>query len=224
MKRKIKQLVGIIISGLVSIPLIAQNLGQNDLMIIEKNILSYHFRYALNYDLNLKSDFLLNNEPFFFNELWPKENQNLKLNVKESSFIYPKKGYVLYEITKRGYQIGNDSLRVSKKLSSFLADDSYLVAKALTGNDLKFISGNFFQSSIKNDFSLNPKNTETFYDFLKFRLFNWSLENIEYIRGKRNKLIFTARSISLKQKILIEVNKYDYDQVEVHLTKRETTY
>ena len=202
----------------------SQDLNSEQLDVITRNILSYHFRYALNYDLNLKSDQLIQNGDYFFDELWPGDDQNLKLDVAPSKLQYPIKGVVIYELTKKGFQIGTDSIRISKKLTSFEADDIYLVAIDVSDKELKFISGNFFQSSIQDDFILNIKQPETFINYLTYRTFNWSTENIEYRNTKKGTLIFTAYSQYLKEYIRIEVDEADFDKVKVLRQKKKVTY
>lgn len=202
----------------------AQDLKSEQLDIITRNILSYHFRYALNYDLNLKSDKVIEDGNYFFNNLWPKEGQNLKLDILASSLQYPLEGFAVYKIMKRGFQIGNDSVRISMKLTSFQADDVYLLAVDTHNKELKFISGNFFQSSIQDDFDLNIELPETFIEYLAYRTFNWSTEKIRYNRTKKDILIFNAYSQYLKGEIQIVVDRSDFDQVRVQTRKKRVTY
>ena len=220
----IRSLIFILIFFALVFELQAQNLKSEQIDMITKNILSYHFRYALNYDLNLKSDKVLQGDDYFFNELWPREDQNLKLDILSTEFKYPLEAITVFEIRKRGFQIGNDSVRISMKLTSFQADDVYLVAVDPSSKDLRFISGNFFQSSIKDDFDLNIELPETFIEYLAYRTFNWSTEKIRYKKTKKDILIFNAYSQYLKGEIQIEVDKSDFDQVSVQERKKRVTY
>lgn len=208
----------------VFIELHGQNLDEHQLDVITKNILSYHIRYALNYDLNLKSDNVLQGSNYFFNELWPKGNQNLKFEVLTCKIKYPLKAINVFIIKKRDFQIGNDSIRISKRLTSFQADDIYLVGLDLMNHSLKFISGNFFHSSIYSDFDLHIDRPETFIDYLLLRTYNWSIEKIEFKRIKNGKLVFKGFSKFLKENVHILVDLTDFDEVKVTQLKRKITY
>jgi hypothetical protein len=202
----------------------AQELNSQQLDFISRNILSYHFREALNHEINLKSDRILADTRYFFDELWPKENQDLKLDVFVNSLVYPVNEFKLYTINKKGFQIGNDSIRIYRTLSSFQADEIYLVAYNPSNGKLKFISGNFFQSSIESDFNLDIGKPSTFNEYLILRTYNWGAKDIEFYCKKKKKLIFKAYSQYLKDKIFIEVDRANLDQVNVKPIKISVIY
>jgi len=224
MMMKIKGLLYFISFSAIFFELQGQNLSEQELDVITRNILSYHFRYALNYDLNLKSDKVLQGNNYFFNDLWPKENQKLRLDVLQSELKYPVGAFNIFTIKKRNFQIGNDSISISKNLTSLVADDIYLIAFDSLNQNVKFISGNFFLSSIQSDFDLHIANPKSFINYLMLRTFNWSLENIEFMRIKKGKLEFKGFSKYLKENVHIEVDAKDFDQVRVCQLYMKITY
>lgn len=224
MKKRISQILLANIILFFSCNLEAQELGSYELDVISKNIVSYHFRFALNHDLDLKSNNILDGEALFFEKLWVDESQDLKLEYFKSTLSYPLQDFELFEVKKRRFQIGNDSTRISYKLSSLQADEIYLVAMNTVNGKMKFISGNFFLSSIQKDFNLNFEKKESFKEYIKLRTYNWSTDKIKYKKSRKGKMIFSAYSAYLKDDIFIKVDKNDFENIQVHQKRKKITY
>lgn len=199
----------------------AQNIDDKKLDIISKNIMSFHFRFALDYDLDLRSDKVLSGKFLFFEKLWLDKDKDLKLKYFYSELTYPLNDFRLFEIRKRRFQIGNDSTRISYQLSSLKADEIYLVAINTKNDEIKFISGNFFLSSIKEDFDLNIENKESFNYYVKVRTHNWLTDNIKYEKTRKGKIIFNAYSKFLGRAIFVKIDKNDFDNIEVVPSRKE---
>jgi hypothetical protein len=203
----------------------AQVLNKSVENAIVKNIVSYHFRYALEFDLNLSSDgILLSDNKMFFTELWPTNENVLKISISESDLYYPKSNYKIYSIFKRGFQIGNDSVSTYRILSSFSADDKYLIAYDEESDRIKFLSGNFFKSLISGDFDLALQRPDSFYDYLKIRSYNLECKDIKFKQFKKNEVYFSAYSESLKENVLLIVGKKDFDSVSFKTLKGKVIY
>lgn len=203
----------------------AQVLDNQVESVIVKNIVSFHFRYALEYDLNLNSaGMLLSDDKLFFTELWPTKESTLKIEVSETNLTYPNLNYKIYSILKKGFRIGNDSISTFRVLSSLAADDCYLVAYYKEKSKIKFLSGNFFKSLISGDFDLTIQRPESFYDYLKIRFYNFRCTDIKFKYIKKDKVYFSAYSQSLKEDVLLMVGKENFDLVSAKTSKGKVTY
>ncbi len=185
---------------------------------IVHNILSFHYRFSLSYDLQLDgNDLLQSDEKLFFMDLWPTIGNKLKIRIEKSSISYPIKDYLIYSVYKKGFQMGNDSISSYRLLTSLLADEYYLIAHNMVSGKLKFLSGNFFKSTIASDFELDIKKPETFYDFLKIKFYNFNVNDIKFNFNKRDKMYFTAYSQLSKINIILIVDKRNFDAVSIKI-------
>jgi hypothetical protein len=202
----------------------AQNLKDSHRETIAKNILSYHFRYALDYDIGIRNENILGNDEYFFEQYWLCGERDLYFEIEELPAKYPLPNYRLYKILKRGFRIGDDESRCLYTMSSFDADDNYLIAYDKEIDTIKFLSGNFFISPIANDFYLDISNPTSFKDFLWIKLFNWKASQIQFLKKRRRKILFEAFSDLIKERILIEINSEDFDDLKVLRTSRKIVY
>lgn len=194
---------------------------ENDLIdVITKNIICFHIRYSLNFDLGLKSNSVLENERYFFTRMWPDQGYKLSIKVDNSELVYPDNNFKIYELIKIGFQMHNDSIGKSWVSNSFLADDNYLVAFNALDRKLKFLCGNYFLSSISSDFKLIEKQPNSFISYLKIRANHWKPEYIQFYKYKKRSILFTAHSNLVNREILISVNRNDFDVVEINLKEK----
>ena len=192
-----------------------QSISEHSRMMISRNIMSYHYRFAMNYDLNLSSDGVLQNDDFFFEELWPTDEKPLDFDIVESELAYPEKGYAVYQIHKKGYGIGNDSVRIFTHLSSLKFDDDYLIALNKEEGKIKFISGNFFKSKIADDFDIDVSNIDSIVSYLRWRLYHTKPESIIYDGKKNGYLCFKVGIEGAKKKLVVDISETDFDDIKI---------
>lgn len=183
---------------------------------ISKNIIFYHLRYSKDYELNIKPNGILPNSRNFVANLWSLADSDLEFEIFKSSLTYPKSGMVLFEINKVGFAIRNVSSTIYYSFRSFNADNKYLVLIDTVSNQILYISGNFFKSSISSHFRLDISHPESFYEYIKLRTFNWSTSDFSFNRLDKDKLVFNAFSNLMKKSILVEVARNNFDNVSVN--------
>ncbi|WP_316812831.1 hypothetical protein [Pedobacter heparinus] len=179
--------------------------------LVIKNILSYQFRYALDYKLFIEHKDLLQGERLFFNEFWSDSTKKLKIDMFKSELAYPVKGYTIYRFFKKGYRFKVDSNTESYSPSSADFDEDYLVAYNERTKSIKFISGNFFKSKIADDFKLDLNNPLTFSDYLKLKYYNTKCTQFKFISEKAGILYFYGTGGVNNQELSFIVDARDFN-------------
>ncbi len=88
--------------------------------LLVKNIISYHFKYTPDFELHIKNGNLLENNSYFFYDLWPKPKDSLIMEIENVNVDYPKPNYKIYHVIKRGIQFFSDTSRRQYDFTYFL--------------------------------------------------------------------------------------------------------
>jgi len=100
----------------------------------------------------------------------------------------------------------------------FLIGIDTTTTRIYNGFNYIYISGNFYLNAIAKDFNLDINNPESFYEYLKFKTFNYQTENIRFLGKRRKYLMFEADYGSNgfylhTRKSIIFVNSKDLEKV-----------
>jgi len=197
----------------------SQELPQSAVEKVSNNIIAYHIRYALSSDLGLDSSgamFSSSNRKVL--ELMPEKNKKLQLTVTPFEAInYPLEGWKLYSIYKRSFNLIGDSLALNLSLFSFDFDDQYLIAFRAKDSCIKYISGNFFNSTIFGDYSLSQTNPSSWIQFVQLKSHYLLPKNISFVNEMSEWVKYAAYSNVAKQNIYIFINKKDPDIIKISL-------
>lgn len=194
----------------------------NDSLIKEevvKNMLVYHIRYCADSEIGLsKGGFLAEKNKFFYDRIINNSYcLNITINNDSSILKYPLEGYFLFNVLKPSFRFEKDTISQFIKLGSFSFDEKYLIAYNPSTKDIKFISGNFFLSRISEDFNLGTTFSQTWNDYLRMRLYKYSIEKFEYLFQNDNFIIL--KGYSQKRKFDIKIDKKDLDLIIVKYIK-----
>ncbi len=183
------------------------------------NLISYHIRYALEYDLGIEDQYLARNENYFFDKLLSCERE-LMVELRKTELTYPIEGYNLYHFWKRGFRFKRNDSIVSYSMSSLYYDDDYLVAYNSSSDDIKFISGNFFKTKVSNDFNLDKKKPNSFIKYIQMKFFNVRPVDIAYTKTKKGRMLFSAKSQLDGRYITFIVSMQDFDDITIQYAKK----
>ncbi len=216
MESKNKINIQLIILVLILSPLLAksQEIDEEQKSLVIRNIMSYHFRYAQQFELNLLNDNVFEGSSPFFERMWPSTLNTLELEVENSSIHYPSNKYRVYHIIKRGFTFSKDSTTTTYTNISLSFDRDYFVAINIENRRVKFISGNFFLSPIASDFPLDVTKPESFFNFLKIRYLNLGVADLKYHGQHNENLIYHAYSKLAKAKIVLTVDESNFDNTQ----------
>lgn len=181
---------------------------------IEKNILVGRIVENLNKD-NYYDQFKVNE--FILDEGW---ELNLEYTIV-NDLSFPNKDYVLFSVINDNYNTVNKREKlISQKISSHtnpnILEKEFLIA--INKKDsfyIHFISGIFLKSEIAYEFELDIDNPDSFFDFLNFKLNNYKLSELKFLKMKKGNLIFECYSKTLRERIRIEVDKKEFDKIEI---------
>jgi hypothetical protein len=201
----------------------AQGLNDRQKKLVIRNIISYHFRYAINYDLGLSANNVLKGEKYFFNEFWPDEKNRLEIDVESPVLTYPIPHYQLYRIINK-FKFYSDSLIHFRNMHSFHFDENYLIAVDSNTGTIKFLSGNFFLSPIASDFNLIKNSPASFLEYLKIRFFNIKPINIKFIKKKGGAMLFSAHSSIVDQEVILLIDEKDFENTSLRYLKKSFLY
>lgn len=207
-----KRLSFLIVSCLFCIILFAQESKKVEYIenAVIKNILIFRIKTTPIVENNLNGNFLKPHTNFL--SIIPDFGFKMVLELKEINFDYPDSTYRLYAFFKKYDRFKRDSIFIESDFTYFYNDRYFLVGMN-PEYELKFISGNFFLSSIKKDFKLDIKKPESFNNYIKFKTFNLQTDNIIFIKKKKKKLFFNAYSSELKREINIIINTDNMDNI-----------
>lgn len=197
--------------------------SQNELGIelindVEKNILIY--RISEN-RINLNE--CRYGKPIDFERLLPSKNQSLNYTLTKSNLKYPNEYIELYEIKTKFNFVEETKLRdgdtIRDEIKFYTSDTAYIEEKFLIGysktnESIFYISGNFFKNCISKDFDLNLKDPTTFKEFLKLKLFSYGIEEIKFVKKRKNYLLFEGYPHPVKMKIKVDINNFDNIVIE----------
>lgn len=187
------------------------NLDRASINLIEKNMTIYRI-YHKGYEISGRSIDIA----YALNKYLLDKGEHYDVNIIKLDSLQkkcPKKHIELYVIDNNFYSKISETSD-SKKIVSFthrMPYENLLERKILIGYDKSsketiFISGNIFKNCISQDFNLDIKNNASFIVYLEFKLFNYDLNNIRFIKQKKGYLIFEAYSKTLNDVVDIKIN------------------
>jgi hypothetical protein len=184
------------------------NLSNQQISDLTTNIICYSIRYS-------NSD---NYKQFYPEKGW---QLNLKINKLDMENKMINSKYDYYEVINDNFsfveingrmstqKIFTDSTPLFFKLSKF-----YLVA-INENNEILYLGGNFYKTSIADSFNLSVHNSNLFNNFLKIKLYNFKVENFEYIKKNNFFLFFKGFSYVLGKNVKVKISKSNFDNIFV---------
>lgn len=194
------------------------NISEDLINDIEKNILIYRVN---NLDLRNVCTY---GKPLNFDKLLPSKNQTLSYNMILDSLTNYNSDVTLFKLSTKYYFLEEKKLKngsfTYNEVKFQTSDDINIYNEFLVGysrNDKKliYISGDFFKSCIAENFNLNENKPNSFKQFLKLKLYNYSIEKISFQKNKKKFMLFKAYSNKLNEDIHIKVNPDDFDMLQV---------
>jgi len=184
---------------------------------VYKNIAAYNIRYGSNWFNGLSFNDRLRYEigsPY--DMLMPDYGYKIKMDIEKLDSFYPNPRYHLYKIYLKDFSwVPDDPKRGEISSHYIISTDNFLIALNEGNGDIKYISGQFFQSFIWDDFHLDIKDPLTFIYYLTLRSFNVGGGNIKFKKKTHKQLIFDGYSNIFKKPIIITVDKKEIDPYHI---------
>jgi hypothetical protein len=179
----------------------------------------------------LKNNFLTHRIKYFhskdYNNLLPSKGWNLELIIEKTidTFGLNKENWSYFIVRNNNFSYwkmeGKSKIIKESDFKDFTPTYYKLSRESLIAlnekNELICIGGNFFESYTVDHFSL--ESNDKIYNYLKAKLFNYKLDNIEFYKKTRKNLKFKAFSRALFSEIDIIIDKNNYDNVTVKINK-----
>jgi hypothetical protein len=191
--------------------LVAQHLDSFFIHQITDNIVLYKLSNSNSQEFGIEENGLFKEKlPAVFSALL-RNKSKLFLRYDSTSLKYPKPNYMVFKFQKNnGYTFElNDTLAIKYEYYDSYSSNIFLVAVNKLDSNIKFISGGFYLSKIAKDFDLRVDNPASFYEYLKFRLYQYNISEVYF--DKQDKYFFYFKAKSAYYKYLIKVNKNDFD-------------
>ena len=127
-----------------------------------------------------------------------KHNSNSQCDLSFSligvDYQYPLSNYRLIGIKKEGIRCGEI---IKMKTPNW--EERYLIAidTSQTKNkqsSIKYISGQMFCNNVSTDFELNPEAPKSYMDYIRIKLFDIDITEVEFIESKNEMLYFKVFS------------------------------
>jgi hypothetical protein len=80
-------------------------------------------------------------------------------------------------------------------------------------NEILYLGGNFYKTSIANKFNLSITNSSSFSDFLRIKLYNYKIDNFIIIKRNKKSLFFKGFSNLLLRDITVIVDRSNFDNI-----------
>ena len=199
--------------------------------IVSKNILVYRIANLSLIEDELYKGFLEKTSTFLNCKFFPDYGYRLLMLIDEvSDFQYPDTTFKLYSIRIRNEEYYNEkeNIILSKDMGGIF-NKYYLIAlqqqEGLSTSistkfdtvelkyTIKFISGDFYLNRINNDFDLDPKKPESFFEYIKFKTFDIQTQNIIFLRKKGKQLIFGAYSGKYDKNVNVIIKATDAEKI-----------
>jgi hypothetical protein len=196
----------------------AQSPDPESCILLERNIISYHIRNAVEGDIPIGSNgILIPHEKPIFQQLMPA-NGKLRMIIKpyNGKIQYPSIGYQMFTVQLRGFKYDLvDGTSYSVNMLGFLFDENYLVAYNPKNSSIKYISGNFFKSRAAEDFKLDRENLSSFNNYLMLRCYYMLPDTISYNRKDASGIYFMVHSKIVETAIEVFISYDDYEVVRI---------
>lgn len=189
-------------------PISAQELSESHLDELKRNILAYKIR---------------NYESFDYTSSYPTCEWTLVLEVSriEANFENDNSEFIYFNVINDNFKLvnkmGNEEIKsifIHNIPNYYKLSRKNLIALDKR-NEIFYLGGNFFKSSIADRFTLSIDKVNSFFGFIKVKLYNYGLNNIKFIRKNKKYIIFRAYSNVLLKDVKIKVNKDNFDNILV---------
>lgn len=173
---------------------------------VYKNIAAYNITYAsVRLNGTIKIIPFRSNANQFYNAFLTDYGYKMKMEVEKLDWQYPDKRYQLYKIFIDRFEHDSPNDTTVVNFYGRFTTKLFLIALNPSNGDVKFISGQFFTSTITEDFQLNRSDPNTFLEFLKFKTFRYQINNIEFLNKKHKALFFKGYSMEYDKLVKIKV-------------------
>lgn len=214
MKNKLKQYTLILFCFIgFHNSLISQEINENEIIEekVLKNILIYRLTKTSVVENSVNGNFLKDNT-YFWN-LIPDIGFRMKLNIKEEDILYPDSTYQLFSIYKKHDTFTNDEINFDLDFPFNLQfDNNFLVALNRSG-EMKFISGNFYNTKIMGDFNIND--SLSLLTFIKLKTYQYQLKDFSIVKRNKKKVVFKAKSPETNSTVDIIALIKDMDNLHI---------
>ncbi|MGN7819740.1 hypothetical protein ACTJJB_06390 [Chitinophaga sp. 22536] len=218
---KNKHLIAVVICFMATMMAYSQSpvpMLPRDSALVLQNIISYHIRYAVEGDLSVGSDGMLN--PFsksIFQKLMPVDGQlETEITPYNGALLYPDRDYQLFAVHLPGFKtIHPNGMSTTVRLHAFRFDDDYLIAYNRKNTTIKYISGNFFKSPVTRDFELDINRPESFFPYLELRCYSMQPGHISFLRKDEKGLYFNVYTNFLNIDVEVFVSYDNHEKVNV---------
>lgn len=176
---------------------------------IKNNLLSYRIYYLSNI---VESEY-----KFTTKCLLPAKNENLVIALENVDFKFPDNSFKLYKVFNNNYVYNkkiNDTTVFNNNRGCGYVPYSYNSLIAYKKDKILFISGMLFKDPIARYFNLDIDDPKSFNLFLKFKLFNYGIQEIKFVKKKKKYLLFEGHPHPVKIKIKVDINNFDNITVE----------
>jgi hypothetical protein len=200
------------ILALISSSVFSQTINPGNLDLIKKNILSYRVFYIAK---EIGNEYKFSRDCFL-----PTLDWSLKLEIEIDTIAFPNnKNYKFYRIYNQDYSYfkfdDNENIITKKSNCGFVPFSKRLLV-AINNEKILFISGMFFKDPISHFFALDKRNPLTFINYLKVKLFNYSINGIKFKKSTRKKIIFEGFVSNINDTVTIEINTSNFDDIIVY--------
>ena len=185
---------------------------------VYKNIAAYNIRYcsfAFN-GVSFKKHFSTNSD-FFYNYFLADCGSTMEMKTQKIDLQYPDERFHLYEISTDGFNFSKDTGTVKKGSIGPISTYTYLLALNETNGQIKFISGQYFKSSISQDFKFNITEPNSLIAYIAMRAYVIKPVNITFVKRKNRALIYTAYSEIYDKKATIKVPTRNTEDITISL-------
>lgn len=192
----------------------AQYINNRDGVLIAHNIVSYHIRNAVDADA---SEIISPGRTPIFQLLMPLDGKfEIEVKPYKGKEEYPIEEYQLFSLYLADLaHLQKSEMVKSRKLLGFSFDENYLIAYNSKDSTIKYISGNFFKSSIAEDFNLNNSDPSSFYKYLMLRCYNLLPDAISLNKKDNSGMYFTIHSTIANSNFEAFVGYDDHEVVKV---------
>lgn len=174
---------------------------------VYKNIAAYQLKYNRT-DLNSNNQ-LSSEMNFYFDKFLPDYGYKLEMEIKKLPTEYPL-DYELYQVTLEDrilyFEERPNIIFLDKGEKMLPKNRYYLIAINKKDRYIKFISGQFFTTSIAKDFQFDTTNPKTIIKYIELKLFNLQINQVEILKIKGNKVILKAYSNEMKKEVRVFLN------------------
>lgn len=210
----------------------SENISTKIYNLVYKNIIYHEILCSTDFDKSSLENF------FDIARFFPDSGYYLDLDIQRLDWKFPLSKYAVYKVTKSGWtftktvlknynldnKIEDDSSFSTQSISISTLDtyttafneDVYLVAYDNKNDNIIFISGDFYTSSISSYFSLDINNPATFIPYLRYKLFNLDMNNVSFFKKKKTKLYFKIEYNNNENSGYVEIKNNNFERIKIY--------